>query len=574
MIELAIGFVLEKVGTLILDNLAGKIGEDIWEKLKRDPQKAALKRALGAAIKKYGTSSGDKASLRLVLCTPLLEKNGFLTNPAVVEELTQLIHRDREPDAQLIGEKWMEAMDDPPSWCNFTLEAKRFLKDLESELKCIEVLRPIFDSQSLDRIATYTESLPQIEAYLAKLIDFNQTRYGILTRTFLDAPDNLRDCIRDYTSYIQEKTHGFVGREQIMKSIESFLQTHSRGYFFVRGDPGIGKSALSAQLVRMHGYVHHFNILSMNIYKPEAFLKNICAQLIITYNLKHNSLPPETIQDGGFFYQLLGEAADQCQPDTKVVIVLDALDEADAQRMPPGVNTLYLPPTLPQNVLIIITTRRMSIDNQLRIDCEQEVVDIEPNDPANISDIEKYLAQEARRPGIQAYIAEQKANAASFIKQLRKKSEGNFIYLTYMLVDLERGIYKDTAMAALPSGLQNYYNDHWRRMRGKDENIWFTYKLPVILVLSLVEEPVSIELIAKFLEIEERTHIRDVIKEWDQFLHKVPIIYNHDVQDRYYLYHTSFHDFLAQKEEIQEEKVDRREIYNKIVKYFSSQLFD
>src|SRR5260370_9953627 len=127
--------ILEKIGTSILDKLAGKIGEEIWDKLKSDPQKAALRKAIGAAINKYVTSSRDKASLRLVLCAPLLEKDGFLTNPAVVEEMSQLISRNREPDAQLIGQKWMRAMDDPPSRCDFTFEARRFLKDFESELR-------------------------------------------------------------------------------------------------------------------------------------------------------------------------------------------------------------------------------------------------------------------------------------------------------------------------------------------------------------------------------------------------------------------------------------------------------
>ena len=93
MIEL-LAVVLGKIGDAFLAALAEKVPDEIWTKIHGDPTKKAIKRALGAAIQRYAT-----LGLRLDLARPLLQKDGFLTLPAVAQELTQLVRFDREPNA-------------------------------------------------------------------------------------------------------------------------------------------------------------------------------------------------------------------------------------------------------------------------------------------------------------------------------------------------------------------------------------------------------------------------------------------------------------------------------------------
>lgn len=99
MIEI-LAVVLEKIGEAFLGALAGKVTDEVWKKLKGDPAKTALKHALGAAIQRYATSQ-----LRLDLARPLLEKDGFLTLPAVANEVTQVVRFEGEPKAELIGQQ-------------------------------------------------------------------------------------------------------------------------------------------------------------------------------------------------------------------------------------------------------------------------------------------------------------------------------------------------------------------------------------------------------------------------------------------------------------------------------------
>jgi hypothetical protein len=561
MIEL-LAFVLEKIGEAFLGALVGKVSEEIWSKLKGDPAKIALKRSIGAAIQRYATSPQ-----RLDLARPLLARKGFLTKPLVAEELTQLIRFEREPNATFIGQQWKDSMADPPPWCDFTYESKRLLEYLRIELRSTEVFRPVFDAKTLDAIATSivasTEALTRMEAQLADLAQLMDTQLDALIRAFAGASFHLREQIRDYTRFIQEKTLDFVGRQFVLDAVTGFIRTNPRGYFFIRGDPGIGKSALAAQMVRTNGYVHHFNIMSEGINTTETFLRNICTQLIVAYRLNHPFLPPEATQDAGFLNRLLGEVSDQLAPDRKAIIVVDALDEVDTLGLSPGANILYLPLTLPQGIYIIATRRNIPIN--LRIDCEQGTLDIEHDSAGNIADIREYVRRAVVQPGIQAYIAAQHIDNEQFIDSLAKRSEGNFMYLHYVLPEIEHGIYKDLRLEVLPAGLQNYYEDHWRRMRGKGEESWFKYKLPVLMALTVVKRPVSIDLLANFSEVREQARIREVLHEWAPFLHEELVPYDGSLQKRYRLYHMSFYEFIAKQEEVQDERVSREEALKRLV---------
>jgi hypothetical protein len=281
MIELVIAF---------LDTLASEVTKKVWSKLKRDPVKIALRYALSAAIQRYATSQ-----LSLDLVSPLLKKNGFLTLPEVAKELTQLVRFEREPNTELIGQQWKATLDNPPPWCDFTSEAKRLLEYLQVELRGTEVFRPVFEEKDIkaiaDNAAASTKSLAAIEAQLQGLNDLKVSQFGTLVRYFAESLPSIQSEIRDYTFFIEDKTRGFIGRQFVFDEIERFLHANPRGYLVIRGQPGIGKTALAAQLVKTKGYVHHFNSRSKGVTKAAQFLRNICAQLIARYNLGPISIP-------------------------------------------------------------------------------------------------------------------------------------------------------------------------------------------------------------------------------------------------------------------------------------------
>src|SRR5574337_1213941 len=117
--------ILMNIANAFLSMLIGKVGDELWEKLKEkiksDPTLRAFKQALAVAIQNYAASS-----LRL-LVPPLLAKNSFLAQSEIALELTKLIRFDGEPDYERVGKAWKAAMDDPPPGVDFSVEARRFL---------------------------------------------------------------------------------------------------------------------------------------------------------------------------------------------------------------------------------------------------------------------------------------------------------------------------------------------------------------------------------------------------------------------------------------------------------------
>src|SRR5439155_20106219 len=101
----------------------------------------------------------------------------------------------------------------------------------------------------------------------------------------------------------------------------------------------------------------------------------------------------------------------------------------------------------------------------------------------NMADIRAYLVGVADRPSIREYLGSHRIDPREFIDRLGDKSEGNFMYLRYVLPELEAGAYQGLEIASLPAGLEDYYEENWQRMRGRDTESWFAYKLPVLVAL-------------------------------------------------------------------------------------------
>ncbi|CAK8719713.1 hypothetical protein KKHLCK_08890 [Candidatus Electrothrix laxa] len=323
----------------------------------------------------------------------------------------------------------------------------------------------------------------------------------------------------DFTSRIQEWRSGFTGREFVFEAIEQFTRRAPHGYFFIQGFPGIGKTALAAEFVHQHASIHHFNRRTLDLSRPADFLKNVCAQLIVSYGLDAVCSPRQENFSSLDLEELLVAAGRRLGEKDKLLIVIDALDEAD--RPKPGNNILGLPETLPDKIYLIVTMRP---DKTLfpRMSCKFEQFVLQQDSKQNLEDIQRYLHQQTENSqDVQGYIARHRLETATFISSLTRKSQGNFIYLRFVLFEIEQGAYADLNVDALPDGLKNYYEDHWRRMRGQaGDEIWFTTKLPVIAALTAIKAPVHKNWIAAFSKVENRYSIQAVLDEWQQFLEK------------------------------------------------------
>jgi AAA ATPase domain len=382
--------------------------------------------------------------------------------------------------------------------------------------------------------------------------------YATVFQVFTQAPTALSSLIRsrDFQALVDERTRNFVGRDFVFAAMdEAFADEDFRsGYLVVQGEPGIGKTALTGQLVKERGYVHHFNVAPLGIRSPQAFLSNVCAQLIIRYELGYPGLPAEATQDGGFLSRLLAEAA--AEPEhLPLVVVVDALDEAEDVGLPPGANRLFLPPSLPAGVYVVVSTRP-EYDYRLFVDSRRDIY-LRDDDPQNLEDVRSYTREYLRsnREPMEAQLGRWGVSEDEFVDLITAKSEGNFMYLVHVLRDIRSGaLTADTVgdIQKLPQGLKDYYRRHWNDMRSADREHFRRYQQPVVCLLATVREPVSrpqlLEWTTQFWSGEgwdpaalDRFAVQDVLNAWHEFLNEDTV----DGETRYRVYHASFQDFLA-----------------------------
>lgn len=386
------------------------------------------------------------------------------------------------------------------------------------------------------------------------------------------APPAIREPILDFSRWLAEEADGFVGRRWIFAELDRFFADHSRGYFVVQGEPGIGKSSLLAELVRRHGWIHHFNLRAEGVQTAGAFLGSICAQLIAACRLEHSILPARARENGRVLAELLAEAAARRAPGEKVVLVVDALDEALRDPAFPDANVLFLPRRLPPGVYLVVSCRPGTVP--LLLDDAPRTFEIRQDDAANLDDVRE-LIERRLSPGLLAWAAEQRLDTAGFVAEMVERSQGNFMYLRHVLPEIEAGAYQGLRFDRLPDGLGRYYEDHWRRIRAQDEAAWFDWKLPVLEALTVVQEPVSARLLGRFAGVEDSRRVQAVLDRWREFLYQTTVVdpETGEPQKRYRLYHASFQEFIAAKDEVREERVRLKDRHGRIADVLWRDLF-
>jgi hypothetical protein len=356
----------------------------------------------------------------------------------------------------------------------------------------------------------------------------------------LSVPENVR-------AMVAEKIRDFVGREYVFDAFASFLNKNTNGYFIIEGDPGVGKSAILAKMVERRGCIAHFNVRVQGINTAVQYLASVCAQIIARFGLKYMTLPAEATQNGGFLSKLLDEAAAQLGRTEKLIVAVDALDEVDmgAQQG----NILFLPSALPDKVYFLLTRRQTPLP--FVVTAPQMVFDLMQHRNEGKRDIQAYIRQQtSQRPKLKEWLQAQKVGAEALVLQLGALSQDNFMYVRYVLPDIERGAYAGLQISQLPMGLENYYADHWRRMGMTTKPLPRT-KIRIVYILAEAKRPVSRRLIARIsnsveLPVDELA-VQEVLDEWDQFLREEAdegII-------KYSIYHASFQDFLHRQDVVQ-----------------------
>ncbi len=366
------------------------------------------------------------------------------------------------------------------------------------------------------------------------------------------AGEHSRQTVEQFGVYLEDKLRDFVGREWLFAKIERFLGEHERGYFLLTGDPGIGKSALLARMTKPQDWLasfnlaYHFNLRAQRIDSPELFHNSICAQLSASYNLPPPMALAESSRTAIHLTEVLQAVSRKIVAGQapKALILVDALDEADTS-ITASANVLFLPMTLPRGVYVVATSRRGG--PPLHVECEIDRHHLDQDSDEQMKDVRSLVEKWKERPGIERYIGEQEMDAEAFVDLMVRRSQGNFMYLRHVLPQIDRGFYCDQSFEKLPYGLENYYQDHWARLRRRDEIAWIRFDLKILAVLAAARNAFSTTQIAEYAGIEDVSRVRVTLSSWRAFTYSTA---GPEGETQHRLYHESFRDFVAAHEEI------------------------
>jgi hypothetical protein len=361
-------------------------------------------------------------------------------------------------------------------------------------------------------------------------------------------PD-LDDHREDFGDLIARLTRSFVGRERLFAALDEFVASNSCGYFAIVGDAGVGKSAVAAEVARREGASAYFFSARTGTTRPARCMNHLSAELIVRFGLPYG-LPATAGPESAFFSRVLREAS-RAAPGP-VWIVVDALDEAD-ETGPAGANPALLPDHLPHGVFVLTTSRSADRIVATDPDTPLEVVRIATDTDDQRADIHAYIERRhAEEPRLRAALdsAFPGAGIDAIAARLVDASEGNFMYIAFVLRDLEEQTPDEPAMASeqLPIGLEGYYRGLWSRLTGAAErrSEWERVAQPVLEFLAVAREPVDAAWLAGLLGVEPRDVRHHALEPLAGVLTEVA----GPPPGRWRIVHQTFSEYLARRDEI------------------------
>lgn len=340
----------------------------------------------------------------------------------------------------------------------------------------------------------------------------------------------------EFKQRIEELSDSFKGRVEERNEIIDFLLKYPKGYLFIYGEPGIGKSALLAKTIMDLGFSQNkndFNIVNYFVRRgtcyasPEFMLDYFYTALENLYPIKISR--GENIGEKKKYFIERLKAVSELKQNKKLVLIIDGLDEGVDQEY----NIVdFLPAQVFENVLIVYGSRRIGavegLHRLIEVDSrkEKEILGLKSEDiRALLYDVaDKYRLED------------------QFVESIQLKSNGNPLYIKLLCISLENGEFELNKSHKLPGLIEDFYEDIIYRFSKKSNGNYILKALYVFAVAKDYLTPKHIELILSIGEADAANAISDL----REVLFENPATEEDDFQ----LFHESFREYLYAKKNL------------------------
>jgi hypothetical protein len=383
----------------------------------------------------------------------------------------------------------------------------------------------------------------------------------------------------DFSSFIAERTRHFTGRRWVEAAIDVWLSDRNAPtYFILTGDPGVGKSAFAAHIVRSRPHrvsAYHFCSARLGGWiDPLAFCRSISHQLAARIDeFAERLLEPEGIHieatqriqhlTNGQAVNVLIENFTVGGPENAfdrlvraplqrlkalewsepILLLVDGLDEALAYTGNCTIaDLLSRSRDLPDFFRCIVTSRA-----ERRVLCHWDDIPhfrIHASGEENVLDIREYVGLRLGELP--------KPCPNEIADKVAARSAGNFLYVSHLMDSAIRDPSILDAPDDLPEGLDGVYR-LFLNMRdiGRDLTRWEDRYQPVLGVLSVAREPLSEAFLQQYTGLDGQ-RIAAIVRELWQYLSLEPQLEH----VAYRIYHQSFVDFLLNRKRSKDHWLD------------------
>jgi NACHT domain len=391
----------------------------------------------------------------------------------------------------------------------------------------------------------------------------------------------------DFGKEIVELTESFTGREWVFKEIDNWLRHRDEQFFILIGEPGVGKSAIIAELINRRKAqndiaAYHFCVAGkISTIEPNNVLFSLAAQLskylpnytkVLIDNIKplhlsinveidiqttissnvlavwienlHTKYPKESLE-----IILRRTLSVLPNPDQKTILILiDSLDEAVTYNGEDNLVRLFsnIKGDLPSWVRFIVTSRPderrvLSLFKTLK----PYHYYLDELSTQSLEDIHTYVDERVKTTGIQLQLQKYQVDPATLVPQITELSKGNFLYTKVLLNDIESSGQPLDAenLAKLPKSLNEFYHNFLTR---RVESEWEGKYQLIFKILTVTKAPITEEELANIvIEDLTETELGQRLKIVQQFLDVVEDYWGNKT---YTLFHKSLRDYLVARQ--------------------------
>ena len=304
-----------------------------------------------------------------------------------------------------------------------------------------------------------------------------------------------------YEAEVSQHLLRFTGRHWVVKELERWLALADprRRVFWITGEAGVGKSALAAWLSAHRPEIAAFHACrygNSDHVNPRKALSSIAYQLstqVPGYQQPLNAsnldaLKGEVKARAVFERLFVGPLGGHlpAPPERPVVILIDALDEAtenSRNELASIIGTEF--GQTPAWLRLIVTSR----PHEEAVKFPLQALDpwkLEAERAENIDDIRSYLRRELR-----PFIGSGEPSRDT-VDRIIEKSEGLFLYVTWVRQELADGRLALTEVEEFPQGLGGIYAKFFQRYFPDASEYKATHR-PVLEAICAAREPLEVD---------------------------------------------------------------------------------